>query len=279
MVDLRWQDIALPECAFHFGRCLYTGGERFAVHRHDFAEAMLVEAGSGRQIVTGKPFGLDPGSLTLIRPNDEHALQAGPDGMVLLNCAFPYEYAVELEERYFPDEPGYYRREDEFPFSVLLRTDALVQAVSVFNQLSGRSRTRFALDQALLNLFFLIRQPYSDSFVVGAPEWLAHACSEMRVPAHLREGVPALVRLAGRSPEHVSREFKRCLGKTPTEWVTGLRLDHAAKLLCISTASVLEIALDCGFENLSWFHRQFRKGFGVTPLKYRKQNLMTAVRS
>jgi AraC family cel operon transcriptional repressor len=90
--------------------------------------------------------------------------------------------------------------------------------------------------------------------------------------AHLAEGVPALVRFAGRSPEHTARELRKYSGCTPTEFVNRLRIDHAARLLCTTDKSVLEIALDCGFENQGHFHRCFKTRFETTPLTYRKQN-------
>ncbi|MBV5333470.1 AraC family transcriptional regulator [bacterium] len=39
----------------------------------------------------------------------------------------------------------------------------------------------------------------------------------------------------------------------------------------MSARSVLEIALDCGFENPSQFHRLFRIAFQTTPGRYRRE--------
>ena len=44
----------------------------------------------------------------------------------------------------------------------------------------------------------------------------------------------------------------------------------AARLLQSSDSSVLNIAAEVGFDNLSYFNRAFKEKFGVTPLKYRK---------
>ena len=49
------------------------------------------------------------------------------------------------------------------------------------------------------------------------------------------------------------------------------RVSHAARSLIESDASVTEIALANGFENMANFHRHFKRAYGVSPLLYRKQ--------
>ena len=49
-----------------------------------------------------------------------------------------------------------------------------------------------------------------------------------------------------------------------------MRLRTAAGLLRATSASIVEVCLDSGFQDLSHFHRLFRRRFGVTPLRYRR---------
>ncbi|MGE9271474.1 MAG: helix-turn-helix domain-containing protein [Verrucomicrobiales bacterium] len=89
----------------------------------------------------------------------------------------------------------------------------------------------------------------------------------------LAEGLPALIRVMGRSREHVTRSFRQHLGQTPTEWLNRERIERACLLLATTRLSVLEIALDCGFESSSYFHKCFRETMRTTPRLYRV-NLM-----
>jgi AraC family cel operon transcriptional repressor len=271
---IRWKKIALPDCLFRFVRRAYAPRERFPVHTHDFAEIFLIEAGSGYQIMNGARLGLEKGTLCIVRPSDAHSLHAGPQGFTLLNLAFPACYAQEIEDRYFSGDAADSGIGEPRPVSSVLQADALVQAIRIFSEVSENPRNRFMLDRALMNLFYLMKPPFADALAQGAPDWLHKACLAIRSPARLAGGLPEFVRLAGRSPEHVARELKRYAGKTPTELISDLRLDLSAKLLCITQLSVLEVSLECGFENLSWFHRCFRNRFHATPLNYRKQNLL-----
>lgn len=75
---------------------------------------------------------------------------------------------------------------------------------------------------------------------------------------------------AGLSRYHFLRTFERLTGVTPHQYVLRTRLRQAAMRLAEPT-SVLDIALDCGFGDLSNFNRAFRAEFGVSPRAYRAQ--------
>jgi AraC-like DNA-binding protein len=65
--------------------------------------------------------------------------------------------------------------------------------------------------------------------------------------------------------------FKEIAGVSPIQYLIGLRLKKACDLLEHSSKSVLEIALDCGFENISYFIRKFKEVKGCTPKEYRSK--------
>ena len=48
-------------------------------------------------------------------------------------------------------------------------------------------------------------------------------------------------------------------------------LDEAARRLAAEPHKILEIALDCGFGDVSNFNRAFRAEFGASPRAYRRQ--------
>ncbi|MDR1283153.1 MAG: helix-turn-helix transcriptional regulator [Opitutaceae bacterium] len=107
------------------------------------------------------------------------------------------------------------------------------------------------------------------------PEWLAVACKRIQKPEHFRGGTAELARLAGRSPEHVAREMNRLLKKTPTDVVNEARMTYAAHELNTTSREIIDIAADCGLENLGHFYKIFRRRFGVTPHRYRKHAYAT----
>ncbi|MFA6508446.1 MAG: AraC family transcriptional regulator [Treponemataceae bacterium] len=71
----------------------------------------------------------------------------------------------------------------------------------------------------------------------------------------------------GRSQFHAL--FKAETGQTFTEYLAGVRCDKAAELLVNSDRTILDIAVSCGFNNLSHFYHVFKKKKGASPKKYR----------
>jgi AraC family transcriptional regulator len=80
-----------------------------------------------------------------------------------------------------------------------------------------------------------------------------------------------LARDAHLSPYHFLRTFQRLTGVTPHQYVLRARLREAALRLA-KPARILDIALDCGFGDVSNFNRTFRAEFGVSPRAYRLKN-------
>lgn len=67
------------------------------------------------------------------------------------------------------------------------------------------------------------------------------------------------------------RFFKRKTKKTFTEFVNVTRIMHACKLLSETDKTVIEIAFECGYDNTSYFNRQFKRHFKISPTAFRDQ--------
>lgn len=75
------------------------------------------------------------------------------------------------------------------------------------------------------------------------------------------------------NPQYLCHFFKEIAGVPPVQYLIRYRIEKAQEFLENSTKTVLEISLDCGFENVSYFIRQFKKAVGMTPREYRKNNI------
>ena len=83
--------------------------------------------------------------------------------------------------------------------------------------------------------------------------------------------VDALAEMTGYSTPYFERFFKEHMGKTPFEYIMMYRLNMAEKYLKETDLNILEISESCGFTNASYFIREFKKYYRVTPYHYRKQ--------
>lgn len=73
------------------------------------------------------------------------------------------------------------------------------------------------------------------------------------------------------SEKYISRYFKEHFHITLSQYITHLRLEYAKQLLQDTDTPVTEIAMQSGYQNVSYFIRSFKKAYGVSPLKYKKK--------
>ena len=75
-----------------------------------------------------------------------------------------------------------------------------------------------------------------------------------------------------KNEQYLGRLFKKHMGVDFSTYCMQLRLIKAENLLQNSKNKIIEIALDSGFNNVSYFNRAFRKKHGISPKEYRAKN-------
>jgi AraC family transcriptional regulator len=72
------------------------------------------------------------------------------------------------------------------------------------------------------------------------------------------------------SPFHFHRLFRSTVGETLKQYTQRLRLERAAQQLVVHDGTILDVALDSGFQSHETFSREFKRRFLVTPRSYRE---------
>lgn len=75
----------------------------------------------------------------------------------------------------------------------------------------------------------------------------------------------------GVSRSVLTERFARFLGEPPLTYLARWRLQLAARLLQATRKSVLQIALEVGYESEAAFNRAFKREFGLPPARYRRK--------
>ncbi len=104
------------------------------------------------------------------------------------------------------------------------------------------------------------------------PSALARVTRVVRMIDHdpdVPQTLQSLARIARLSPYYFLRTFEGVTGTTPHQYFLRMRLRRAAFRLWTESAKILDIALSCGFGDVSNFNRTFRAEFGVSPRIYR----------
>lgn len=79
-----------------------------------------------------------------------------------------------------------------------------------------------------------------------------------------------LSKLANMSTYHFIRTFKKITGRPPIDYINKLRIDKAFSILKEGKCNVTEAALDCGFNDVNYFSRLFKKYNNISPTQARK---------
>lgn len=73
------------------------------------------------------------------------------------------------------------------------------------------------------------------------------------------------------TPNYIGMVFKGINGIGINRYLMNVRMENAQRLLRESDLPVGDIALQCGYENVTYFHSCFKREMGITPSEYRIQ--------
>lgn len=254
-------------------------------HWHDELEFLYIEEGTMHGIIAGKTYEMNAGEFYFVNSGELHELRAHHSSLhhaivfdpKLLNfdlydaCQHNFIQPVSQKKLLFPNHissflsskerdelrhlfksiiKNYYHPEHCALLNIKIcllqilelcfRKELMLQNEITGKQLSSMNQLKAVLD--------FIRIHYAD-------------------PVTLDERAD----IACMSPTYFCRYFRQEMGKTPFAFLNEYRIKKAAILLDTSSLSVSDIAVSCGFDNISYFIRKFREYQRVTPKKYRNR--------
>ena len=251
------------------------------VHTHVYYELLDVQQGAVMLTIRGRDFRAEAGSLVFLNQFDEHAtrlitpeyrryyllipptqLQAFHNDVLLLSVfrlhgdQFSYVLQTGAEkprfDTYFTmlkdaaDRGGHYRDERIEALMTLILTDAQALRPDMFTP--AREVSFLPIQEILNTLDRDFTHPLN--------------LTELAARFHVSAGC-------------LSSHFKKQVGMSPMQYVTQSRLNRAKILLLKTELSVMEIANQCGFGDVSNFVRRFRQQYHMTPLQFRHHNQET----
>jgi len=248
-------------------------------HNHNYYEFTLITKNSMIHIVNGKTINLHEGALIFVRPDDYHHFEAFKDAYDChyINIPFDGNHFNCIINCLGPGIPVNSLLNSEYPPYILLsqnQKDVYEQTLyNIFTLPMEMHEQKISSLKALVSIFFSQYIFYDNKpLIFNSPQWLIFLCDEMKRKENFSKGVSALSELTDKSPEHVSRVFKKIMNLTPTQYINDLRLNYCANILLNTEKDITTIAMESGFDNLSHFYRLFKKKFAVSPNIYRKNN-------
>lgn len=232
-------------------------------------EIILCLQGKGHARLGGRQFTIQPGAAVWVNGHHPHAYWADPTA--------PWEFywllfdGPRLEDvwKMFMDGGG----------PVVHGCDA-TQKKLIFEHIfalledpqpSLALHVHAEMARLIALLFFPLKSAEPNEDPKTVPESLRRAVERMRIYHHLPLRIAELAAIAGMSPSHFIRTFKKVMGKSPIDWVRHERIQHAQRRLAETDDSMKQIARQVGYNDQFYFSRDFKRLVGVTPTDYRNR--------
>lgn len=220
-------------------------------HRHGDWELIYNLEGSGVMQINGVPYSFAPGSIILCPPNWEHA-KSSDTGFVdcyLGISGWDLPAAVYVLE----DDP----------------TGRIAQLLKILN-LTWHESNAGPVCQDLMRAVIGLLQPALSGIIGNKYVQMLR----LRIISRFTDPSLRIQDIQGDIPinvDYLRRLFRQEHGMAPHEYLTKLRLEHAAHLLRYEGASVSEAAFRSGFYDPLYFSRVFHRQMGTTPTHWREK--------
>ena len=260
---------------------IQNGGQSFQipVHWHDELEIIYVKSGFLTVNISGENYIGKPGDAFVVSPGNLHFMGSQTGTVDYFTFLFPLKYIAFRSDDMLDDkliEPlnsGHLMISPEIKDTVKEQCEQLAGVYAAEND-ESESKITVQIKKKIILLQF-IHELWKKGFIVEN-DTTGRNTVEKEMVSYIQQNYTGkiLLREFGEqfhlSEKYISRYFKDHFHITLSQYVTYLRLEHAKQMLQETDISVTEVAMQSGYQNISYFIRSFKKTYGVSPLKYRK---------
>lgn len=255
-------------------------------HRHEACELMYVFSGVCRVEYPGGGVEMRSGDYIFLDSNISHALRTSASNCTMLNVEFTFASPRDFYTmRRLQDSSPYFREMIRKGEPVFLGNDADGELFRALDTLVLGLSAKKERDVCLLHgemaafLLSLAQSQWENETRVNANRYVRNTM--LYIQHHFREKVtiPMIAARFSVSSDHLGRIFREGTGQTIHGFLTRVRCEHAATLLLRESASLEDIAQECGFPSGQQFAHDFRRLYNITPARYRRQSQRISMRT
>lgn len=219
-----------------------------------------------------RPAQLGPGNLSMTAPNWSSRLRwraLSPEPLESLHLYLPAETTTRLIEDLWDCDPNRIRLPDKLAASDPVLEQTMLGLLRAAEEDTPDLYAETAVE--FITVHTLVRHcamPSPRSFG-GDDARVRRARAFLRENLHRSLSLAEIAAEAGMSRYHFLRVFQSQTGETPHRYLTRIRIEHGRDALKHGSATVSEIAGQCGFASPAHFATAFRRETGVTPSAYR----------
>ncbi len=250
---------------------IYETGYDIPYHWHDEYEFIYVKKGNCLCMVNGDSFTVGEGDAILISAGELHTVAPYGGGEFFAAVIHPYMCGAECSNLFsgnitFNHLFSHKNQAESFVIEELLELYDVFMAKNYAYELKLKSKI-CSLFSLLFELGLYGDTAGKHSRNMGVFEDLIEY-----IHSNYSEDITLdrLAEISNYSKPYVIKLFKENAGKTPFDYINRYRVYKAQEMLINTEKSIIEIALECGFCNIGYFNKLFKRYLGATPGSFRK---------
>ena len=251
------------------------------IHWHEEAEIIVIKKGEGIVSVDLTEYKVSMGDAVFVMSGQLHSIsQLGNSTMEYENILFRPSMLKSAGKDLCWEKFISPLLSGTAPVSPYLPSDMMVKSgiadyIRNIDSLCDEKNSGYQL--AVKGYLFLVIHCLSSGIAVTSERTPKKHLKKIKsvlsyVEEHYSEDISVedMAELCFYSKSYFMKFFKESMGMSFITYLNDYRLETAANKLRATDDNILEIAEACGFDNLSYFNRSFKKKYGITPGKYRK---------
>lgn len=263
-----------------------TSSYKGNMHSHHYLEISYIKDGSGTYIIDNKTYDVSKGDIFIFSNTESHVLIVNSNSNII-------NQVIHFEPRFIWSQTDdsfdsrylsvFFKRNREFKNRWDHNMSTTIKMRELFIEIEEEFKNKshgyeLMVKVKLLNILVLMCRHY---------DYLWEDSSNRK---DMRQGITCinnvldyidfnlgskitlkdLANIAHMNVSYFSTFFKKYNGITPSTYITSKRIEKAVDYLKFSDKSVTDIAIICGFNNMTSFYNAFKKFDGMSPSFYRK---------
>ena len=246
-----------------------------AHHYHNWYEIFIVTNGSCEFSVYDKFYKIKEGTAMLLQPGVFHYYTS------ISGCEYVvFEVTAGYINRYFSSEASEILLNCFNSQTISLTENELFECIR-FSEIAGRENTSSLSDEflAIAAVLNILNHASDQTASTSANPQRKNAAQKLNyitnyISNNFREidSVAELAKKCYISKSHMCRIFKEQLGVSVSSYINNVKINTARELLISGNMTILEIAVESGFNSTQYFHKIFKAQFGCSPNEFRSMN-------
>lgn len=258
-----------------------TSDKQAFLHFHDCLELNIVKRGNGYYVINGKRYDISPGDIFVINNKEPH--MAVHDDDFLIEVLIFDVNLLWSNKGISNFLTPFFSRKEGSSHKISVSNPRQLEMSQFFEKIALEYKNKeigwkMSVEALLMYLLTLIYRCYDEKQELeetndNFQKMYSRISTVLEyVSDNFKEEIKLddLAKKVSLSNHYLCKCFKKVTGRTIFEYIEQMRIQNSCYLLRATDLSIMEIALESGFNSVNFFNRTFKKIMGVTPKEYRQ---------